>query len=76
MNKKGVYIRRDPATLRGRMRTFYKANPGEWLTLEDAALKFDCTAAQAARAIEGLAADGVVQRYSVYMAPEAAEVVA
>ena len=40
--------------IRTRIRKFFKENPSEVLTYDDAAVKFGCSRVQAARAIEAL----------------------
>ena len=55
-------------TLSGRIRDFFEANPDEYLTTHDIAVKFDCTKKQAADAIHNLTRSGdVVIARSVVM---------
>lgn len=44
----------DPTSINGRIRAFYAANPGEWLTYADICAKFDITPDQARRAVDYL----------------------
>ncbi len=43
-----------PDTLVARVEAFFRANPHEWLSLEDGAAKFGCTAQQFHRAVKNL----------------------
>jgi Fic family protein len=65
MNAKGVYIRKDPTSLCGRIRSFYEANPGEELTFPDVETKFGCTATQARSAVQQLEKQGVIEKVVV-----------
>jgi predicted transcriptional regulator len=60
----------------GRLRTFFEANPDEFLTYDDIALKLDVTRGQAMRAVEYLRQEGMVYTSVTVMAtnkqPEAA----
>ena len=47
-------------TLRRRIETFYRNNPGEWLTWDDLCTKFDCSKDQARNALQALRDDGRV----------------
>lgn len=71
MNRKGVYIRRDPSTLTGRIRSFYERNPGEFLDIADVPEKFGCTTEQAKNAIDALQKSRVVERVVVLRAVQA-----
>ena len=41
-----------------RILAYYEANPEEWLSIEDMAIKFDCTPKQAQDAVTNLRTDG------------------
>lgn len=43
-----------PDSLLRRIEAFFRANPDEWLTYPDMAVKFECTAKQAAQAVHEL----------------------
>ncbi len=57
--------------LQPQLRAFFRANPGEAMTFEDIAAKFDCTRQQAMRACEKLRAEGLlVTRVVAMINPE------
>jgi hypothetical protein len=54
-----------PDSLRQKLRGWFEANPGELLSMDDIAARFDVTRAAAASAVETLRAEGLV--YSAVM---------
>lgn len=46
--------KRPTDSLMARIEAFYRANPDEWLTWADMAVKFDCTEAQFRKAVGNL----------------------
>jgi biotin operon repressor len=54
-----------PDSLRQKLREWFEANPGELLSLDDIAARFDVTRAAAAGAVDTLRAEGLV--YSAVM---------
>lgn len=52
MNRHAKAPRAD--SLVGKIEAYFRANPNEWLSAEDGAAKFDCTAAQFIRAARNL----------------------
>lgn len=59
-----------PNSLRARVRRFYRANPGEYLTYADMQEKFGCTYQQAATVVHALAGEGLLETVSVIRAQE------
>lgn len=54
-------------SLMARIEAFFRANPDEWLTWADMAVKFDCTEQQAQRAMETLRLGGRLEWERVSM---------
>jgi Fic family protein len=58
-------------SLRRKLRTWFEENPGEFLTLDDMAAKFDCTRHQAERAMQFLRDGGVLKTaFVAFLNPE------
>lgn len=56
------------------LREFFSANPGEWLTLDDAMAKTGCGIHAVRSVLEELQRDGLLERTSVWLVkPLAAE---
>lgn len=54
-----------PNSLRGRIMEYFDRNPGEYLTMDDVAQKFNCTRQQAAWAVAFLRQTGGVETLHV-----------